>query len=49
MGLVQGILSIAQRCFGVLVAKNNDRLDVMVAVALKACSVPDFCQGFDPR
>jgi hypothetical protein len=48
IGLVQEIRSIAQRCFGVLVDGNNDRLDVMIAVALKACSVPDFGQRLNP-
>jgi hypothetical protein len=40
--LVKEIIAVAKRCFGILIDSNDDRLDVLIAVALARRAKPNF-------
>jgi hypothetical protein len=46
MRLVEKVIPIAQRRFGILVDRNDDRLDVRVAPPFPRRPDPDLRQGF---
>ena len=46
---VQAVVAIAERCLGVLVDRDDDRLDMSVAVALARRLMPDIGESLYPR
>jgi len=46
---VQEELAVAESGFGILIDRDDDRLRMMVAVALQSCLAPHICQCLDPR
>src|SRR5579862_9501075 len=49
VGLVQEVPAIAERAFGILIDRDDDRLYVLVAVAFQCRLPPDVGQRLDPR
>jgi hypothetical protein len=45
---VQEKLAVAESGFGILIDRDDDRLHVMVAVALQSCLAPHICECVDP-
>jgi hypothetical protein len=48
-GMVEEVVAIAERCLGVLVDRDDDRLDMSVAVALARRLMPDIGETLYPR
>jgi hypothetical protein len=48
VGLVEKVIAVAQRLLRVLVDRNGDRLDVLVAVAFARGSLAQFGERVDP-
>ena len=49
IGLVEKVIAVAERLLCVLVDRNGDRLDVLIAVALSRGPLPKFGKRVDPR
>jgi len=48
IGLVREEITVAQGCFGILVDRHDDRLDVMETPTFAGCALTNLSERLDP-